>query len=264
MNKIIALLSLQPILFGLIGMLLSGITFPIAGVIVVRNGLVPMRYMLMHGVILGGIISIALKLPLIVCVAFLNVVLVLLLMQINRKGYVLSNASSVMMVCTMGIASLLSHIFDVPAKDTLEVFWGSPFALTPSDLTVLALLSVLLIVYVLSFFREICAVFFDKEIATTLGINVTVHNYLMMLFTALIISVAMKVLGALLIDALLILPAVIASKNSRSLKEVFIRSSVTGLLMALSGYFAALLLNIPVSGVIAVLTAILFAVRSIK
>lgn len=53
MNRIITLLALKPILYGLIGMVLSGLTFPLTGVIVVRNNLISMRYMLMHGVVLG-------------------------------------------------------------------------------------------------------------------------------------------------------------------------------------------------------------------
>ena len=52
MNRLLMLLSLKPILYGLIGMLVSGTVFPICGVIIVRNNLMPMRYMLMHGVIL--------------------------------------------------------------------------------------------------------------------------------------------------------------------------------------------------------------------
>ena len=64
MSKLVFLFTLKPIIYGFIGMLVSGLCFPLAGVIILRNNLVPMRYMLMHGVLLGGIFSIALKLPL--------------------------------------------------------------------------------------------------------------------------------------------------------------------------------------------------------
>ena len=96
MQKIIALLALKPILYGLIGMLISGLSFPIVGVVVVQNGLIPMRYMLMHGVILGGIIAVALDIPMLVAVIPLNVILVLIMVKLNKGGRTLSASSSVM------------------------------------------------------------------------------------------------------------------------------------------------------------------------
>lgn len=154
MQRIISLLALKPILYGLIGMIISGISFPVAGVIVVQNGLIPMRYMLMHGVILGGLAAVVLDIPMLLAVIPLNVILVLIMVRLNKDGRTLSVASTAMMVCTMGLASLMSHIFDVPAKDTLEVLWGSPFALTRMDLILLTILGVLSISYVAIFLDQ--------------------------------------------------------------------------------------------------------------
>ena len=90
MQRIITLLTLKPILYGLVGMLISGLSFPIAGVIVVQNALIPMRYMLMHGVILGGILAVALNIPMLVAVIPLNVVLVLIMVRMSKNGRNLS------------------------------------------------------------------------------------------------------------------------------------------------------------------------------
>lgn len=260
MERLLFLFTLRPIVYGLIGMAVSGIGFPLAGVIIVRNGLIPMRYMLMHGVILGGVFSIALGLPLFPVVAALNLVLVAVMIAMNRDGRTsLSMASTAMMVFTMGLASMIGHVFDVPAKDTLEILWGSPFALLTSDLVILCILSVLLVIYVTVCFRPISMLFFDHDIASSSGVNVRFHNALMLLITALTVSVAMKLLGALLIDALVVLPVLGASRNAKSLKAMFINSSVTGFVMSVTGYFISLLLNLPVSGVLAVLAATVYA-----
>lgn len=260
MNRLLFLFTLRPIVYGLIGMAVSGIGFPLAGVIIVRNGLIPMRYMLMHGVILGGVFSIALGLPLFPVVAALNLALVALMIAMNRDGRTsLSTASTAMMVFTMGLASMIGHVFDVPAKDTLEILWGSPFALLTSDLVILCILSVLLVVYVLVFFRPVSMLFFDHDIASSSGVNVRFHNSLMLIITALTVSVAMKLLGALLIDALVVLPVLGASRNAKSLKAMFIGSSVTGFVLSVTGYFISLIFNLPVSGVLAVLAAAVYA-----
>lgn len=261
LDNLLFLFTLKPIIFGFIGMVISGLSFPLAGVIIVRNGLIPMRYMLMHGVILGGIFSIALNLPLVPVVMLLNLVLVAAMVLLNKSHTSLSTASTAMMVFTMGLASLLGQVFDVPAKDTLEILWGSPFALVKGDLFILASLAVIVTAYVVVCFKPISMLFFDHDIARSSGVNVGFHNTLMLLITALIISVAMKLLGALLIDALVVLPVLGASKNVKSLKSMFVRSSVTGLVLSVLGYLIALVTNLPVSGVLAILAAAAYLIN---
>ena len=264
MNKLLFLFTLKPIVYGFIGMLVSGLCFPLAGVVILRNNLVPMRYMLMHGVLLGGIFSIALKLPLLPVVIAMNIVLVGIMYFLNGgKHSRLSTVSSVMMVFTMGLASLLSHIFDVPAKDTLELLWGSPFALTLPNLAVLFALGILLILYVVVFFKPISLLFFDQDIAKSCGVNVRLHNFFMLLITALVISVAMKMVGALLIDALVILPVAAVSKNAKSLKGLFAISAATGFGLSLVSYLLSLLFNLPVGGTMAVLSVVIVLLSGI-
>lgn len=259
MDRIITLLALKPILYGFIGMMISGLTFPVAGVIVVQNGLIPLRYMLMHGVILGGVIAIALGLPMLLVVIPLNILLVLLMMAMNRTGRTLNVSSTEMMVFTMGLSSLIGHIFDVPSKDTLEVLWGSPFALTEVDLILLALLGIITVLYIVVFFKPVSMLFFDKDIALSLNVPVERHNTALILLTSLVISVAMRVLGALLIDALLVLPVVGSEKRAVSLKGLFIRSAVTGFVLSFTGYILSLLFDLPVSGVLALLGVLSYA-----
>lgn len=263
MQRIISLLALRPILFGLIGMVISGISFPVAGVIVVENGLISMRYMLMHGVILGGVAAVVLDIPVLAAVIPVNIILVLIMVHMNNRGRSLSSSGAAMMVCTMGLASLFSHIADVPAKDMLEVLWGSPFALTKVDLILLALLAVLTVLYVVVFFRPVSMIFFDKETAGSLGVRVSLHNTAMIMLAALTVSVAMRVLGALLIDVLLVLPVVAVEKKAESLKELFIKSSLSGLFLSLAGYFLALLFNLPVSGTLALLAVSAYVFNSV-
>ena len=268
MDRLVFLFSLKPIIFGLIGMAIAGASFPLAGVIILRNGLIPLRYMLMHGVILGGTFAIAFNLPMIPMVALLNIILVIILMMTKSRTSSLSVASTAMMVLTMGLASMVAHLFDVPSKDTLELLWGSPFALTAQDLWLLGAVGIILVLYCLTFFRKMSAIFFDVDVAHSIGINVRLHHTLMVLVTALVIALAMKVMGALLMDALVILPVLSVSRNSSSLKAVFIKSAVCGLVLSLLGYFLAVLLNLPVSGTLSILAvlyySISFLVRKIR
>lgn len=254
-------LTLPPVAKGLLAMAIAGLCFPAAGVMVLRLNLVPMRYMLMHGVILGGAISLALSLPVLPISILLNLVLVLLMLYFTkdtRHGFGLASAAA--MVFTMAAASLVMHLWDVPAKDTLQLLWGSPFALTWNDITLLVLIAVLLIIYFLINFRTISAMFFDQEIAQSLGMQVKLHYTLMVLVIAMVIAFAMKLLGALLIDALLILPVMIAGKRSNSLKQLIVTSCLAGLIISTFGFMAAIATDLPPSGTIALLSALLYLI----
>ena len=259
MERLVLLFTLKPVIYGFIGMIISGICFPLCGVIILRHSLIPLRYILMHGVILGGIFSLSFNLPLLPVSILINFFLVLILLLLNKeKSGGLSTSGSAMMVFTMGLSSLLTHLFNVQAKDTMELLWGSPFTLLPADLVILIFLAILCITYICLFFKPLSMIFFDTEIAISMNINVKLHTSLMVIITALVVSTAMKLLGALLIDALLILPALPAMRNSRSLKEVFYKSSIYGLFLSITSYLISLILNLPPSGVLSVLSALFF------
>lgn len=261
MHDFLFALSLAPVFKGLLGLSLAGLCFPITGVMVLRLNLVPMRYMLMHGVILGGAISLAANLPLLPVSILINLTLVLLMLRMTSdtsQGFVLT--SSAAMVFTMAMASMVMQIWDVPAKDTLQLLWGSPFALSWYDIASLIGIFMALALYVLYNFRTISAIFFDQAIAQSLGMNIKVHYTLMVLTIALVVAFAMKLLGALLIDALLILPVLVASKHSQSLKNLLLLSCAVGLFVSFLGFLLAVATDLPPSASIAMMAAVLYIV----
>lgn len=263
MSDLLFMLTLPPVAKGLLAMVIAGLCFPVAGVMVLRLDLVPMRYMLMHGVILGGAISLAFSLPLLPVSIALNLLLVLGMLKLTKdsaSGFGVSSAAA--MVFTMALASIVMHLFDVPAKDTLQLLWGSPFALRWADVLALLAIALGLTLYVAANFRSISSIFFDQEIAQSLGMRVKLHHTAMVLVIALVIAFAMKLLGALLIDALLILPVLIAAIGAQSLKQLFIRSCLVGLFVSLFSFIAAVATDLPPSGTIALLSAALYLVVS--
>ena len=255
MTDLASLLSIAPIFRGLVAMLLSGACFPLCGVMVIRLELIPMRYMLMHGVILGGAISLALGLPLVPVTAVVNLLLVLLMAAIHQEGG-MGGASAATMVLSMAAASVITHVADVPAKDTLNLLWGSPFALVDSDLVLIALLGAFLALYIMIDFQTILALFFNREVASSLGIKVRLHSTLLVLVIALVVALAMKVLGAFLIDALLVLTA--TRYISGGIRKLFLASSICGFLSALLGYLMAVAIDWPPSAAIAICSSVLY------
>ena len=160
------------------------------------------------------------------------------------------------------------RIGGVPAKDTLGLLWGSPFALGVSDLVFLAGLAIFLASYVLINFRNIAALFYSREIACSLGIHVRVHYTFMVAIIAFTVAIAMKLLGAFLIDALLVLPvlssaAFLRRKKGQGIGSLFLLSSVSGCIFAAGGYVLAVVFDLPPGAVIAIIAGIAYAVFSV-
>ena len=259
--------SLAPITRGFIAMIISGTFFPLCGLMVLRLDLIPLRYMLMHGVILGGALSLALNLPLFPVTLTINLLLIFIMMFFNKsQSFGFSSASAASMVLSMALASILMQLADVPAKDTLNLMWGSPFALTKSDLLILIALSILLLSYIIFNFKNILALFFNKDVAKAIGIKVRLNYTFMILIIALLVALAMKLLGAFLIDSLLILPVLNANlfcgKESSGIKKLFVTSSIFGLVISLLGYSLAVMINWPPAATISLLAVIIYIVLS--
>ena len=255
------LLSLSPILKGLILLIVAGIAFPITGVYLLRLNLLLLRFMLMHGAILGGAVALAFHWNPFLTTILVNLTLVLLMTKTSHTlkadaGYI----SSFFMVISISIAFILVYKFNVQAKDTLSILWGSLYTSTWGEVVVVILFSLLLVMYQVFYFRQLQAFFFDREIAYTSGVNEQSLYYAIVLLTATTVALAMKIIGALLLDALLLLPALIATFHARSLRGVIIWSSIWGGLFAIGGFFVSLLLDIPASSAIAALAAVVFIV----
>ena len=261
--------SLAPITRGFIAMIISGTFFPLCGLMVLRLDLIPLRYMLMHGVILGGALSLALNLPLFPVTLTINLLLIFIMMFFNKsQSFGFSGASAASMVLSMALASILMQLADVPAKDTLNLMWGSPFALTKSDLLILIAISILLLFYIIFNFKNILALFFNKDVAKAIGIKVRLNYTFMILIIALLVALAMKLLGAFLIDSLLILPVLNANlfcgKESSGIKKLFVTSSIFGLVISLLGYSLAVMINWPPAATISLLAVIIYIVLSFR
>lgn len=259
------LLMLPPVWKGFLALLFAGSAFPLAGVMVTRLDMLPLRYMLMHALMLGGAIALAWQLPTLFCYAAVSLLVVVCMLYVGKDKRVhLGLSSAVLMVLSMALASLLMQVKDVPAKDTLELLWGSPFTISVAELVAFGLLSVVLFLFVFLSQREISIVFFDGDVAKTLLPHASAYRNAMVFLIALVVALSMRFVGALLIDALLLLPVLTAMRWTQSLKGLFISSSVVGFLVAFLGYLVALLCDFPPGASVALVSCIVYGLSALR
>jgi zinc transport system permease protein len=256
--NIVQALSYPPILRGFIALILAGCFFPLAGVFILRLHLVTLRFTLMHAALLGAAIGLALRIDPLLAGLALDVITIAAIARVARgSGLALGYVATFFMVLTIGLAFAVIYKAGVPAKDAFGILWGSIYSLSRIDLILTALYCLLIVLFVTLLFPRVSAVLFHREIAFASGVNEAVLTTVILLFVGVSVALLMQLIGALLLDSLLLLPAIIASFTARSTRGFFIQSCLIGAFCSITGFFASLSLDIPASSAVTVIAACL-------
>lgn len=263
----LSILAYPPVQRGFAALILSGLMLPQAGLAVLRLNLLPLRFMLLHGILLGGALGMALEFSPLAGSLFINLILVSLIIAGGgafRKDF--GARTALFMVLSAALASWIIYRFNVPAKDTLSLLWGSPFLVSRGELLFSILLAAAVLFLRIIFRKPLKVLFFDRELAQSMGIPVRSWTWIIVATVALTVSAAMRILGALLLDLLLLLPALTAGWLSKSFKAASWIASLLGFMLSVTGFFIALILDIPLSAALAlpalILTGVIYAART--
>jgi zinc transport system permease protein len=126
----------------------------------------------------------------------------------------------------MAIGIILVDLTPGYNVDLISYLFGSILAVSHEDLLYMGILLVFIILIILRFYREILSISYDSEYATLRGINVKFFYTLILILSALSIVIAIKVVGLILVIALLTIPIYIAEKLTNSLATMMFVSGV--------------------------------------
>lgn len=142
--------------------------------------------------------------------------------------------------------------------DLFSYLFGNILAINRMEVIISISLSVVLIIVIVVYYEELLSITFDEESAKVSGIKTDRINKVLVLLIALTVVLAMKVVGIMLISALLILPPVTALQIARSFKTTIFIAAISGILSVISGIFASFLLNLPAGATIVMINFIFF------
>lgn len=162
---------------------------------------------------------------------------------------------SVMLSLSMLVLGLL------PGSRTegLNFLWGNLLTATYLDLAMMSICCLLLIAFIILFYKEIEAMISQRDASEASGIPVRTLSFAVMCMMGCVIAVALKAVGGVLIYALIVTPAATAIQTTRSLKTMFLLAAFWGVLASLLGLYVAYWLSLP-TGATVVLTATLLLV----
>lgn len=179
-----------------------------------------------------------------------------IILGVNGKAKIKGDAAIAMIsVGALALGYLLLNIFSASTNisgDVCSTLFGSTSILTLSKTDVylcLALTAVVLLVFIL-FYHKIFAVTFDEGFAAATGIRTQAYNIVIAVVTAVVIVLAMNLVGALLISALIIFPALSAMRIFKSFRSVIISSAVISVICAVLGIFASIIFGTPVGSTV--------------
>lgn len=245
----------------ILAVLFAGIAFPMIGVFTISLNLIPLRFAMMHIALLGGAIGLFLKVDPIFSGMLLCAISSLALGPISEKTKLgVGTISGYFMALTLALAFILFYKADIHILQAFNLLWGNILSLTRLDLIFVMMISLIIVSVIILFFKEIQAILYDREIALTVGIPEKMFYFLIIFMLGLTIAVSMRVIGALLVDAFILLPPMGAILISRSLKQIFFFSSLFGLISGVIGLYLSFLLDIPASSTIIIVASLIMAV----
>jgi len=128
----------------------------------------------------------------------------------------------------------MAHAYNV---DLMSYLFGSILAISWTDIIVLAVVGVLAVAFMVLFFKELLFLAFDEETATASGLPVRFVYYGLLITIALIIVVSIKLVGIILVSALLVIPGATGMQLSRNYRGVIAVSLAVGLAAVSAGLF---------------------------
>ena len=196
----------------------------------------------------------------------ITIAVAVLLLCSGKKAKVKGDAAIAMVsVGALAIGYLLMNIFSTSANisgDVCTTLFGSTSILTlkVEEVYLCIALSIAVLAVFVVFYHKIFAITFDENFAQATGVRVMLYNILVAVIIAVIIVLAMNLVGALLVSALVVFPALSAMRLFKSFFSVTVAAGVISVLCSLTGILIAILAGTPVGSTIVAIDIVVFGI----
>lgn len=192
------------------------------------------------------------------------VVAAYLLLRITEKGRVNADAA----IALISSSALAIGVFVASINgtniDLQQYMFGSILGVSETDIVISVVLTLLVLFVFVLFYNKIFAVTFDEGFAKATGIRTPIYNIAVSVLTAVTVVVGMRMLGTLLISALIIFPSLTSMRICKRFKTVVILSVIISVLCVIAGLFTSYYFeNIPVGATIVIYNLAIFLVFTV-
>ena len=215
---------------------------------------------------IAAILQIKNEMPLVMVI---TVICAILLLRTGQNAKIKGDSAIAMIsVGSLALGYLMMNLFGTSSNlsgDVCSTLFGSTSILTlsQSEVWLCAAISLAVIAIYVFFYNKIFAVTFDENFAKATGVRAERYNLLIAVVIAVIIVLAMNLVGSLLISALIIFPALSAMRLCKSFLSVTIFSAVVSVLCAAVGILISILAGTPVGSTIVAVQIVIFGLCSL-
>ncbi len=183
----------------------------------------------------------------------------IVILKISEKAKIYGDAA-IGIVSAIGIAGgvILVSVSKGFNVDLFSYLFGNILAISSGELILLVLLSLIVLATIYFFYWDLFSATFDEEYAKTTGIKINFINILLTILTSLCVVLSIKIVGIMLVSALLILPSVTALQIAKGFKSVMFIGAIISVISVISGITFSFFLDIPTGATIVMINAIFF------
>ncbi|MFA7743943.1 metal ABC transporter permease [Salinicoccus roseus] len=260
-----ALLEYEFIRYSFVSGLIAGLIAPLIGTFIVIRRLSLIADALSHvtlggitfGVYLSSLIGMTIN-PLITGIIFS----VMGALGIERLRTVYRHYQELAIPIIMSFGVALSVLFlslaDGFNQELFGYLFGSISAVSSVDLILISVIGVIVLIFIYLMYKEMFLVSFDEEYANVMNINKWIH-FMFIIVVALVISASMRIVGILLVSALMTLPVASAMRVTSSFRQLMLTSVIFGEVAVIVGLFMSFHLDISPGGTIVLVSLAILA-----
>jgi zinc transport system permease protein len=185
----------------------------------------------------------------------------LLIGFVSRKGHVREDAAiGITFSGTMALGVVLIAASGAYVSSLFSYLFGSILSITTGDIYVIAVYCGMTLLLIAAFFRHLLHASFDEDVARVTGVKVGALHYLLLVLIALAIVASIKLVGIVLVSALLVLPAATASQVARTYRKVLALSVITAMIALVVGLVLSYVFDLPSGATIVLCSCLIFFV----
>ena len=214
-----------------------------------------------------GILSIATAFgfssPLYIAIPGVTIFAIILLKIGNNSKIKSDSAIALISSSALAIGVAVTSITTGLNTDVCNFMFGSILAMSISDVYLSIIVSIIVAILFIIYYRKLFIITFDEDFAKASGLKAKRYTNLIAILTALIIVVGMRMMGTMLISSIIIFPALTSMRLFKSFKKVIISSGIISVVSFLVGIYMSYNYNISTGATIVIVNLVLFVIFTI-
>ena len=248
----------------IISAFLGGVVCSVIGVFVVLMHMPFIGVCMSHAAFAGALLGLLLGIDPLLIALVLSLLAAAVIGPLADRGELSPETSlGVIFSLMLGIAFLFMGLMPYARAGAMDLLWGSILTNTRNDIMLLAIVTAVVVGLVVTFYKEIKATIFNRNIALAVGLPATIVFYGVLFLTGATVTASLRSIGGLLVFSLILNPAAAAYQLTYSMKRMFLLSATFGVLSGWVGLLFSYLFDIPSGATIVVTSSVIFMLAAV-